>query len=74
VHLLLGSPQDPCCLRVRNALEARDYPTHTIANPLAHPWRFQLQLNEERTASQLGGIDELRIRDDHDPRLWRTGR
>lgn len=42
VHLLLGDPQDPCCLSVRTVLEARGYPTHIIANPLVHPSRFAL--------------------------------
>ena len=64
MHLLLGSPQDPCCLSVRHALEARDYPTRTIANPLVHPWRFAWRLNNEHMASQLASDEEPRIRDD----------
>jgi hypothetical protein len=53
VHLLLGDPQDPCCSRVRSLLEARNYPTRIIANPLMYPSLFGWQLNNDQSASQL---------------------
>jgi hypothetical protein len=65
VHLLLGDPQDPCCLSVRTALEARNYPTRIIANPLVHPSRFAWRLNNEQSASQLVWDEEPPVLDDH---------
>jgi hypothetical protein len=64
VHLLLGNPEDYFCLSVRRALEARNCPSHVIANPLAHPSRFAWRLDNERSASQLAWHDELPMRDD----------
>jgi hypothetical protein len=63
MHLLLGHPEDPLCLGVRNVLEARNCPTHVIANPLVQPSRFAWRLNKEQSASQLWH-DELLIFDD----------
>jgi hypothetical protein len=53
MYLLLGDLQDPCCLSVRNELEARNHPTLVISNPLAHPARFAWWLDNDRSASQL---------------------
>lgn len=53
LHLLLGDSQDPWCLSVRIALEACNYPTRVIANPLAQPSRFAWLLNNEQSTSQL---------------------
>jgi len=63
VHLLLGDPQDPCCLGVRTMLEARNYPTRIIANPLVHPSRFTWRLNNEQSASQLLWDEEAPLPD-----------
>jgi hypothetical protein len=65
VHLLLGDPQDLCCLSVRAALETRDYPVRIIANPLAHPSRFAWRLDNERSASQLVWDGEPPVIDEH---------
>lgn len=65
MHLLLGDSQDPCCLSVRTVLEARNYPTRIIPNPLAHPSRFAWRLNTEQSASQLVWNEEPPIPDDH---------
>jgi len=54
VHLLLGDTQDPCCLSVQRLLEAREYPTRIVSNPLEHPSRFAWRLDGEQSASQLG--------------------
>lgn len=64
MHLLLGDPQDPCCLSVRNALEASHYPTSIVANPLMHPWRFEWRLDNEQSVSQLVWGEEPPIPDD----------
>lgn len=53
MHLLLGDPQDPCCLSVRAALEARGLPARIIVNPLASGARFALRVSSEQCASQL---------------------
>jgi hypothetical protein len=65
VHLLLGDQQDPCCFGVRTILEAGNYPTRIIANPLAHPWRFAWLLNNQQSASQLVRDEEAAVLDDH---------
>lgn len=65
MHLLLGDPQDPCCLSVRAALETRDYPVCTIANPLAHPSRFAWRLDNERSASRLVWGEGSPVLDEH---------
>lgn len=65
MHLLLGHPQDPWCLGVHKALEAHNYPTQIIGNPLVHPTRFAWRLNNEQSASQLAWDDELPTPDDH---------
>lgn len=64
MHLLLGDPGDPCCLGVRAALEARNYPTRIIANPLAHPSRFAWRLSSEQSASRLAWDEEPPLPDD----------
>jgi hypothetical protein len=64
VHLLLGNPQDPCCVGVRDLLEARNYPTRIVANPLVHPSRFSWRLDNHRSSSQLAWDDELPMPDD----------
>jgi hypothetical protein len=64
VHLLLGDPHDPCCLSVRTMLEARNYATRMIANPLMHPSRFAWWLDNERSASQLVWGAEPPVLDD----------
>jgi hypothetical protein len=61
---LLGDPQDPCCLSVRNALEARNYPTSIVANPLMRPWCFEWRLDNEQSVSQLVWGEEPPIPDD----------
>jgi len=53
VHLLLGDPQDAFCLRVRSVLEARNFATRVIANPLVHPSRFAWRLDNGQSASRL---------------------
>jgi hypothetical protein len=64
VHLLLGHPQDPCCLSVLNLLKARNYPARIIANPMAHPSRFAWRLNNAESTSQLAWDEEQPIADD----------
>ena len=64
MHLLLGSPQDLCCLAVQAALEARDYPAHIVSNPLTSPYRFAWRLNNDESASQLAWGDEKPLRDE----------
>jgi hypothetical protein len=63
VYLLLGDPQDPCCLSVRAALEAGHNPTRINANPLADPSRFAWHLNNEQSASQLVWQEEPPVPD-----------
>ena len=58
MYLLLGSPQDPCCLAVQAALKVRDCPAHIVSNPLTEPYRFAWTLNNEQSASQLAWNDE----------------
>jgi hypothetical protein len=53
VHIVLGDPQDPWCISVRDALDARGCRTVVIANPLAHPSLFQWNLTNERSVSQV---------------------
>ena len=53
MHILLGDPQDACCLGVRARLEARNYPTRIISNPLLDPSRFAWRLDNQQSASQL---------------------
>lgn len=65
VHLLIGDPQDPCCLSVRNALETRNYPTRIVANPLVHPSRFAWRLDAGLSASQLVWDEGLPVSGDH---------
>ncbi len=65
MYILLGDPQDPCCLGVRTELEARNYPTRIIPNPLVHPSRFALWLNKYQSASQLVWDQETAVLDDH---------
>lgn len=65
MHLLLGHPQDPCCLAVLNLLEAHNYPARIINNPMAHPSRFVWHLNNKESASQFAWADEQPIADDH---------
>lgn len=64
VFLLLGDSQDPCCLSVRAVLQARNYPTRIVSQPLMHPSRFAWRLDTEQSASQLVLDDELQLRDD----------
>ncbi|HEX5325617.1 MAG TPA: hypothetical protein VFW75_03015 [Acetobacteraceae bacterium] len=64
MHLLLGNPDDPFCLAVRNALEARNCPTRVIANPLTHPSCFAWRLDSERSSSRLAWNDEAPILSD----------
>ena len=64
VHLLLGYLDDPFCLGVRKALQARDFVTLTIANPFANPSRLSWQFDSERSASCLTSDDEQLIHDD----------
>ena len=40
-------------MRVRTALEARNYPTRIIVNPLVYPSLFSWRLDNEQSASQL---------------------
>src|SRR6266576_1988094 len=64
VHLLLGDSQDPCCLRVRTVLEAHNYPTRIVSNPLLPPSRFAWRLNNEQSDSQLSWDNETSVSDD----------
>jgi hypothetical protein len=57
MYLLLGSPQDPCCLSVGAALKARGCQARIVANPLTHPWRFAWRFTSWHAASQLVGDD-----------------
>jgi hypothetical protein len=82
VYLLLGDPQDPCCLSVRAALEAGHSPARIIANPLARPSGFTWRLNNEQSVSQLVWHEEPPVPDSEitgvlvrsagwiDPRGW----
>ena len=65
MHLLLGHSQHPWSLSVRKALEARNYPTHIIENPLLNPSRFAWALNNDQSTSQIAWGDELSTLDDH---------
>ncbi len=53
MHLLLGDPQAPFCLRVRAVLESRNFATHVMANPLVHPSRFAWRLDNGQSATRL---------------------
>jgi len=64
VHLLLGDGEDPWCLSVRTVLEARNYRTRIVANPVVHPTRFAWRLNNEHSVSQLVWGEEPPVRDD----------
>jgi hypothetical protein len=82
MYLLLGDPQDLCCLAVQAALKARGYPTCIVSNPLASPSRFAWRLNNEESTSQLIWGDEEPLLDENisgllvrpsglvDPRGW----
>jgi len=61
VYLLLGDSQDSCCVRVRSELDARNYPSRLVSNPLVRPWRFAWQLNNEESFGQLRWMDESPI-------------
>ena len=84
MHLLLGDPQDPCCLSVRDALVARNCPSRIVANPVVDPARFAWRLDNEQSVSQLVWDDGPPLPDDHiagvlvrhagwlDPEGWAT--
>ena len=65
MYLLLGSPQDFCCLAVQAELEARDHPAHIVSNPLTSPYRFAWQLDKEKSASQLAWTNDEPLRDEN---------
>lgn len=73
MHLLLGNPQDPFCSRVRSALEARNFATHVMANPLAHPSRFAWRLDNEQSAVRLAWDDGSPIRNEDIAAVLVTG-
>jgi hypothetical protein len=73
VHLLLGSPDDPLCQSVRDALEARSHPTQVVENPLVHPWRLAWRLSAAESASHLGWRDEPPITEDQISSVFVTG-
>ena len=64
MHLLLGDPRDPLCRGIRTVLEAHNYPTRIIANPLLSPSRFVWRLNNEQSASRLIWDDDTSVLDD----------
>lgn len=64
MYLLLGDSQDPWCLSVRDALEARTYPARIIAQPMMHPSTFSWELDNRRSDSQLILDGELALRGD----------
>ncbi|MEN3334058.1 MAG: hypothetical protein V7641_3423 [Blastocatellia bacterium] len=64
MHILLGNPEDPLCRSVCAVLEARNYPTHIIANPLMPPSRFAWRLDNEQSASQFVWEEEPPVPDD----------
>ena len=84
MYLLLGSPQDLCCLGVQAALEARGYPARIVSNPLAYPSRFTLRLTNEESTSHLVWDQESPVFDENitgvlvrrsgwiDPTGWET--
>ena len=65
MHLLIGDPQDSCCVNVRDALEASGHPTRIISNPLVYPSRLEWRLNNEQSASRLVWEEEPPVLDDH---------
>jgi len=65
VYLLLGSPQDLCCLAVQAALEARNCRVHIVSNPLTSPYRFAWRLNNEESTSELVWDNEELVRDEN---------
>lgn len=64
MHLLLGDPQDPFCSRVRSVLEARNFATRVVANPLVDPSRFAWRLDNRQSAARLALGDEPPIRNE----------
>jgi hypothetical protein len=65
VYVLLGSPQDLCCLAVQAALEARNCPAHIVSNPLTTPYRFAWRLDNEASASQVVWDNEQPLRNEN---------
>lgn len=64
MHLLLGHPQDPCCLGVRERLADRNCQVRLVTNPLADPSRFAWRLTNAGSASRFAWEDEEPIADD----------
>ncbi|MEA2940195.1 MAG: hypothetical protein QOD09_724 [Bradyrhizobium sp.] len=69
MHLLLGHPEDLCCVGVFNRLEARGLPVRIVAAPLAPPARLRWRLDAAGLASSLypdtpdTGIAGILVRD-----------
>lgn len=53
LHLLVGDPEDSCCLSVERALISKNYPTCIVANPLAYPAFLTWRLDSKTSASKL---------------------
>lgn len=64
MHLLLGDPEDVCCLGVRDGLAARGYAASVVANPLTDSWRFSWWLDSVRSRSSLGWDRQAAVPDD----------
>jgi hypothetical protein len=63
MYLVLGSLHDPCCVSVRDALDANDLPVRVVANPLSAPARFSWQLDDHGLAHRwsLDGLADQPI-------------
>jgi hypothetical protein len=80
-YLVIGNPNDLCCSRLREALDARGHATCEIANPLAENLLFRWRLNNDESGSELS-LDGQTIRGNEiagvfvgqrrylDPRQW----
>ena len=65
MYLLIGDVQDLCCLSVRAALEAQNFSTLMISNPLVDPSRFAWWLDSGQSGSQLVWDAEPPVLDKH---------
>lgn len=62
LYLVIGNPNDLCCSRLRETLDARGHSTFEFGNPLAENLLFRWRLNNQESESELSIGDGQTIR------------